>query len=174
MMKNHHISKMQNTLFFLNWALAVNIVHRPLTKGNTKNLSKWSDWSANMSTATSGHYVADITMAEALELLRHHIMALHAVVTSATGPRPEKVQRPKVSMAINTTDWNYFTQHWVGYKTACNLTGNDIPQQLIKCCDDKIHHDLYRHMGSGPNGKTKEDLLTAFTGGPGREHLSPG
>jgi hypothetical protein len=75
--------------------------------------------------------------------------------------KPKKVGRPKVGMAITTADWNYFTQHWAGYRMACNLTGNDIPQQLVECCDEMLCHDLYRHMGSAPNGKTEEDLLMA-------------
>ncbi|KAL8569022.1 hypothetical protein ACOMHN_048270 [Nucella lapillus] len=62
--------------------------------------------------------------------------------------KPEKVKRPTIITSGTNQDWQYFTLRWADYKAATRLDRQDIPFQLLECCDETLRKDLTRTFGA--------------------------
>ena len=82
-----------------------------------------------------------VDVAERIALLTIHGSS-HA--TSQAAVKPEKVTRPKIGRASTSEDWEYFLKRWNDYKTATQITGNDVRIQLLECCEETVRRDLHR------------------------------
>lgn len=74
---------------------------------------------------------------------------------SSKGQRPT---RPTISKGINYESWSYFVTKWQRYKHLAQLQPNDIPFQLIECCDDDLQLSLDR-AGHDLTNLSEDDSL---------------
>ena len=93
------------------------------------------------------------------------VLSTHAMTHNrAAKVKPAPVKRPEISSGGTTEGWSYFTTRWRSYVQAVQLTGKDIPIQLLECCDSKLRRDVTRNeVGPLPvEEMSEEDLLKAI------------
>ena len=83
------------------------------------------------------------------------------VNTTATAPKPEKVQRPTFDIDQTTEKWEYYKSRWVNYKTATGITGNAIIIQLLETCSEKLRFAMFQ-SDSKINERTEDEILSAM------------
>ena len=83
------------------------------------------------------------------------------VNTTATAPKPEKVQRPTFDIDQTTEKWEYYKSRWVNYKTATGITGNAIIIQLLETCSEKLRFAMFQ-ADSKINERTEDEILSAM------------
>ena len=105
----------------------------------------------------------DLEVSLAERMVDRHLAAEHkekAETTPSTSNsvKPEKVKRPEVGLELSEEKWAYFIDRWTGYKTACNLSGDDLLSQLKECMDEGLREDHFNQF-SGVETGTEVDLL---------------
>ena len=74
----------------------------------------------------------------------------------------ERVQRPLISSAVTSKEWQYFLTRWAEYKTATKISGTDQVIQLLECCDKQLRKDLTHAAGGSLTNKPEADVLAAI------------
>ena len=92
------------------------------------------------------------------------LLSTHALIHRTARAKPAPVKRPEISSGGTTEGWTYFLQRWKSYVQAVQLTGADIPVQLLECCDSKLRRDVTRNsIGPTPIAEyTEVNLLAAI------------
>ena len=82
------------------------------------------------------------------------------IVPTASIPheRTEKAKRPIISAGCNPEDWAFFEYAWEGFKLSANIKEERVVANLMQCCDDSLHKDLFRLYGD-PTGNSEEQIL---------------
>ena len=72
--------------------------------------------------------------------------------------RTEKVKRPTISVGCIPEAWSFFEYAWKDFKVSANISEERRVSNLMQCCDDALHKDLFRLYGD-PNGSTEDQIL---------------
>ena len=74
------------------------------------------------------------------------VLSTHAMTHSrAAKAKPAPVKQPEISSGGTTEGWSYFTTRWRAYSGVVQLSAQDIPIQLLECCDPKLRRNVTRN-----------------------------
>ena len=110
---------------------------------------------------TCTYTTGELPSAAAAAALNSHT-AWHAQQQSMSAPaKVEKVPRPIIETICTTEDWSYFQSRWTEYKSATQITGQELITQLLACCSPPLRRSLYNTCGEVLDD-SEQNIITAI------------